>query len=74
MEDRSSPSAERADLAKRALLSLTSRERLVYIWSKAGFSDQEIANHLGTSAAAVETLFTEARRKIRLIMTPDQLR
>lgn len=57
--------SHRSELARRALLGLTSPERSAYIWSKAGFSHGEIAKHLGTSEAAVELLLRDALRKIR---------
>lgn len=72
MDDGTPTSAKRSELARRALLSLTSGERLAYIWNKAGFSNQEIANHLGLTEAAVESLLTEGQRKIRVIMTAGE--
>ena len=64
--------ADRSELARRALSSLTSRERSAYIWNKAGFSHGEIAKHLGTSEAAAELLLRDAQRKVRDFMGSDE--
>jgi DNA-directed RNA polymerase specialized sigma24 family protein len=56
----------------RALRSLTRPERIVCIGKKAGFSNAEIANHLGTSETDIETLLSAAKQKIRLVMTDGQ--
>jgi DNA-directed RNA polymerase specialized sigma24 family protein len=47
------------------LARLTSEERQVCVWKKAGFSSQEIAEHRGTSAGAIDVLFTRTKQKIR---------
>ena len=45
--------------------TLSPEERLVCVWKKAGFSSQEIAQFQGRSVAAVDTLFSRAKQKIR---------
>lgn len=44
---------------------LTPEERLVCMWKKAGYTSQEIAEHRGTSAGAIDVLFTRTKQKIR---------
>jgi DNA-directed RNA polymerase specialized sigma24 family protein len=44
---------------------LTPEERLVCMWKKAGFTSREIAEHRGTSAGAIDVLFTRTKQKIR---------
>jgi RNA polymerase sigma factor (sigma-70 family) len=56
---------ERQILLREILDRLTPDERLVCIWKKAGFSSAEIAAHRGTSAGAVDTLFSRTRDKVR---------
>jgi DNA-directed RNA polymerase specialized sigma24 family protein len=47
------------------MAKLTPEERLVCMWKKAGFTSQEIAEHRGTSAGAIDVLFTRTKQKIR---------
>ena len=56
---------ERTILLREVLGKLSQDERLVCLWKKAGFSSQEIAKYLGRSAAAVDTLFSRAKQKLR---------
>ena len=56
---------ERTILLREMLGRLSREERLVCLWKKAGFSSQEIAKYLGRSAAAVDTLFSRAKQKLR---------
>ncbi len=55
-------------LLREVLAQLTPEERLVCIWKKAGFSSQEIARHRGSSPAAVDTLFSRTKQKIRKLL------
>lgn len=57
--------AERIALLKKAVQSLTDAERMVCIWRKAGYSDQEIGTHLGMSALSVAETFSRAMNKLR---------
>jgi RNA polymerase sigma factor (sigma-70 family) len=56
---------ERDILLREVLGKLSQEERLVCVWKKAGFSSQEIAQHQGRSVAAVDTLFSRAKQKLR---------
>lgn len=56
---------ERAILLREVLDLLSPEEKRVCIWKKAGFSSQEIAEHQGRSVAAVDTLFSRAKAKLR---------
>jgi len=56
---------ERDILLREVLGKLSQEERLVCLWKKAGFSSQEIAQHQGRSVAAVDTLFSRAKQKLR---------
>ena len=53
---------------------LTPEERFVLTWKAAGYSSEEIAKHRGTSAAAVDTLFSRAKDKIRAALGVDKKR
>lgn len=55
-------------LLREILDRLTPDERLVCIWKKAGYSSAEIAAHRGTSAGAVDTLFSRTREKVRRML------
>ena len=59
---------ERDILLRELLETLTAEERLVCIWKKAGFSSLEIANFLGRTVVAVDTLFSRAKQKVRTVM------
>lgn len=59
---------ERDILLREVLAQMTADERMVCIWKKAGFSSQEIAQHRGSSAAAVDTVFSRAKQKIRRLL------
>jgi RNA polymerase sigma factor (sigma-70 family) len=59
---------EQEILLREILAQLTPEERLVCVWKKAGFSSQEIAHHRGSSVAAVDTLFSRAKDKIRRLL------
>jgi RNA polymerase sigma factor (sigma-70 family) len=56
---------ERTILLREVLDTLTLDERLVCMWKKAGFSSQEIADRRGGTAAAVDTMLSRVRRKVR---------
>ncbi len=56
---------ERDILLREVLDKLSQEERLVCVWKKGGFSSQEIAQHQGRSVAAVDTLFSRAKQKLR---------
>lgn len=56
---------ERNIFLREVLGKLSQEERLVCVWKKAGFSSQEIAKYLGRSVAAVDTLFSRAKQKLR---------
>jgi DNA-directed RNA polymerase specialized sigma24 family protein len=58
---------ERAVLLREVLEALTEEERLICIWKKSGFSSQEIAARRGGSAAAVDTLLSRIRHKVRAL-------
>lgn len=47
------------------LARLSPEERLVCVWKKAGYSSLEIAQFQGRSVAAVDTLFSRAKQKLR---------
>jgi hypothetical protein len=59
---------ERDILLREVLAQMTADERLVCLWKTAGFSSEEIAHHRGSSAAAVDTLFSRTKQKIRRIL------
>lgn len=62
---------ERAILLREVLAQLTPEERRVCIWKKAGFTSEEIAEYRGGTAAAVHTLLSRARQKIRRLLADD---
>jgi RNA polymerase sigma factor (sigma-70 family) len=62
---------ERRILLREVLDSLTVEERRVCIWKKAGFSSQEIADRRGGTAAAVDTLLSRIRQKVRKLGGPS---
>ena len=50
----------------RQLLSALSREeQLVCIWRIAGFSNRDIAQHLGRSDIEIASLFAKSKRKLK---------
>lgn len=55
-------------LLREVLRKLSREERLVCIWKRAGFSSQEIAKHQRRSVAAVDTLFSRAKQKLRRLL------
>ena len=57
--------ADDSVLMRQVLDKLSQRERLVCIWKLAGFSTRDIARHLGRSDAAIDSVFTRAKRKLR---------
>ena len=59
---------ERQILLREILDRLTPDERLVCLWKKAGYSSADIAAHRGTSAGAVDTLFSRTREKVRRML------
>jgi DNA-directed RNA polymerase specialized sigma24 family protein len=59
---------ERGILLREVLEALTPEERLICIWKKAGFSSQEIAARRGGSAAAVDTLVSRIKHRVRTLM------
>jgi RNA polymerase sigma factor (sigma-70 family) len=56
---------ERKILLREVLESLTEEERLICVLKKAGFSSHEIATRRGSSAAAVDTLISRIKQKVR---------
>ncbi len=56
---------ERAVLVQQVLKRLTPHERLVFRWKAAGYSSAEIARRCRTSAGAIDTLLSRARRRVR---------
>ena len=61
----SAEEVERDILLRELLGKLSRKERLVCVWKRAGFSSQEIAKHQKRSVAAVDTLFSRAKQKLR---------
>jgi DNA-directed RNA polymerase specialized sigma24 family protein len=59
---------ERGILLREVLDALPPEERLICIWKKAGFTSQEIAARRGGSAAAVDTLVSRIKHRVRTIM------
>ena len=56
---------ERDIFLREVLAKLSPEERLVCVWKKAGYSSLEIAQFQGRSVAAVDTLFSRAKQKLR---------
>ena len=56
---------ERTILLREVLAQLSPEERLICVWKKSGYSSQEIARFQGRSVAAIDTLFSRAKQKIR---------
>ena len=61
-------------LVGEVMEQITPDERFVVTWKAAGYSSEEIAKHRGTSAAAVDTLFSRAKDKIRAALGVDKKR
>jgi RNA polymerase sigma factor (sigma-70 family) len=59
---------ERSILLRELLERLSPDERLVCMWKKAGYTSQEIGDHRGTSAGAVDTMLSRIRQKVRELM------
>ncbi len=59
---------ERDVLLREVLETLTLDERLVCIWKKAGFTSREIADRRGGTAAAVDTLLSRVKQKVRRLL------
>lgn len=55
-------------LLAEALAHLTEEERLVLARKAAGYTSQEIADHRGTSAGAIDVLFSRTRQKMRRLL------
>ncbi len=65
---------EQEILLGEVMEQLTPEERFVVTWKGAGYSSEEIAAQRGTSAAAVDTLFSRAKDKIRAALRVDKKR
>ena len=63
---------ERAILLREVLGKLSQDERFICVWKRAGFSSQEIAKYQGRSVAAVDTLFSRAKQKLRRALGTGQ--
>ena len=61
---------EQQILMRQVLGKLSADERLVCIWKQAGFSSQEISRRVGRSAAAVDTVFSRAKSRLRRLLGP----
>jgi RNA polymerase sigma factor (sigma-70 family) len=59
---------ERRILLRQVLETLTPDERLVCIWRKAGFSNQEIADRRGGTAHAVDMVLLRVKQKVRKLL------
>jgi len=59
---------ERGILLREALDTLSPDERMICLWKRAGFSAKEIAVAQGRSVAAVDTLYSRAKQKIRVAL------
>jgi len=56
---------ESAILFEEILARLSPDERMVCVWKKAGFSSKEMAQRLGSSVGAVDTLFHRVKEKVQ---------
>jgi RNA polymerase sigma factor (sigma-70 family) len=61
---------EREILLREIFAMLTPDERRVALMKKAGYSSQEIADRRGSSAAAVDMMYSRVRAKIRAALEP----
>lgn len=67
--EESSPASIESDvLCSQVLSRLSSRERMIAIWKRSGFSSREIAQRLGMSVSAVDTTHCRTRQKVRTIL------
>jgi len=67
--EQSSPaSIEHEVLLSEVLERLSSRERMIAIWKKSGFSSREIADSLGMSVSSVDTTFCRIRQKVQKLL------
>lgn len=53
------PNDARASVAAVVFVRLTATQRLVSVWMTAGFSNEEIAQHLGITPQALAVVFDE---------------
>jgi RNA polymerase sigma factor (sigma-70 family) len=67
-EQSSAAAIESKILLSEVLGRLSSRERMIAIWKKSGFSSQEIAEHFGMSVSSVDTTFCRIRRKVQRLL------
>jgi RNA polymerase sigma factor (sigma-70 family) len=65
----SAESIERGILFQELLAQLAPQERQLCLWKAAGRTSEEIAQYLGTSVAAVNTAYSRAIQKLRLVVT-----
>lgn len=65
---------EQEILLGEVMAQLTPDERFVVTWKGAGYSSDDIAKQRGTSSAAVDTLFSRAKDKIRAALGIDKMR
>lgn len=63
---------EREILLGEVMARLSRDERLVLGWKRAGFASEEIAHFRGTSANAVDIVFSRAKRKIQRSLRVQQ--
>lgn len=59
---------DRQILMRQVLSKLSTEERLICTWKQAGFSSQEISNHLGRSVSAIDTIFSRTKDKLRRLL------
>lgn len=65
---------EQEILLREVMAQLTPEERIVITWKAAGYSSEEIGRQRGTSAAAVDTLISRAKARIRASLGIDRRR
>lgn len=70
-DDGTPEAAERTILLNEILARLSSAERMVCIWKKAGFSSSEIGARLNMSAAAVDSLFHRVKARVARDVTGE---
>lgn len=63
---------ERAILLRELLARLTPEERYVCVRKKDGYSSQEIARRCGSTVAAVDTLFSRTKQKMRRLSSVQE--